>query len=73
VKLHPDELLHRVALVAKRTAVNRGSMLQDLDLGRRTEVEAIVGPIIKAAARHRIPVPLNQALYAIVRAREAAS
>ena len=65
-----EELRHRIALVAKRTAANRGSMLQDLDRHRRTEVEAIVGPIVKGAARHRIPVPLSQALYAIVRARE---
>jgi 2-dehydropantoate 2-reductase len=72
-KVDAEELRRRIALVAKRTAANRGSMLQDLDRGRRTEVDAIVGPIVRAAGRHRIPVPLNQALYAIVRAREAAA
>lgn len=68
-----EELRHRTQLVAKRTAANRGSMLQDLDRHRQTEIEAITGPIVRAAARHRIPVPLNQALYAVVRARESAS
>jgi 2-dehydropantoate 2-reductase len=72
-KLDVEELRHRIALVARRTAANRGSMLQDLDRHRRTEVDAIVGPIIKGAARHRIPAPLSQALYAIVRAKEAAA
>ena len=66
-----EELRHRMLLVAKRTASNRGSMLQDLDRHRRTEIDAITGPIVRAAARHRIPVPLNQALYAVVRARES--
>jgi len=66
-----EELRHRTLLVAKRTAANRGSMLQDLDRHHRTEIDAITGPIVRAAARHRIPVPMNQALYAIVRARES--
>ena len=66
-----EDLRRRTLLVAKRTAANRGSMLQDLDRRRRTEIDAITGPIIRAAARHRIPVPVNQALYAIVRARES--
>jgi 2-dehydropantoate 2-reductase len=72
-KTDGEELRHRTALVAKRTAANRGSMLQDLDRRHRTEIDAIVGPIVRAAARHRIPVPLSQALYAVVRAREAAA
>ncbi|TLZ44480.1 MAG: 2-dehydropantoate 2-reductase [Methanobacteriota archaeon] len=71
-KLDVEELRHRTAIVAKRTAANRGSMLQDLDRHRRTEIDAIVGPIVRSAAKHRIPVPLSQALYAVVRAREAA-
>jgi 2-dehydropantoate 2-reductase len=70
-KLDAEELRNRTALVAKRTAANRASMLQDLDRHRRTEIDAIVAPIVRAAARHRIPVPLSQALYALVRAREA--
>ena len=67
-----EELRHRTLLVAKRTAANRGSMLQDLDRHRRTEIDAITGSVVRAAARHRLPVPLNQALYAVVRARESA-
>src|SRR5437016_1845575 len=38
----------------------------------RTEIDAITGSIVRAAERHRIPVPLNAGLYALVRAREAA-
>ena len=68
-----EEIRHRTVLIAKRTAANRGSMLQDLDRRHQTEIDAITGPIVRAAARHRIPVPLNQALYAVVRARESAS
>jgi len=68
----PDDLLHRTVLVARRTAANRGSMLQDLDRGRRTEIGSIAGAVVRAAARHGIPVPLNRALFALIRARESA-
>ncbi len=68
-----EQLRHRTLLVAKRTAANRASMLQDLDRHHRTEIDAITGSIVRAAERHRIPVPVNTALYALVRAREASS
>ncbi len=67
-----DEIVQRTVLVARRTAANRSSMLQDLDHGRRTEIDAITGAILRSAVRERIAAPLNQALFALVKAREAA-
>lgn len=66
-----DELVRRTILVARRTAANRASMLQDLDRHRRTEIEAITGAVLRAAEREGRDAPLNRALYALVRAREA--
>lgn len=66
----PQEILQRTVLVARRTAANRCSMLEDLHRGRRTEVDAITGAIVRAAEHHRIPVPINQALHALIKARE---
>ena len=71
-RVDSDELYKRTVLIAKRTASNRASMLQDLERHRRTEIEAITGVIVRAADRHRIPVPHNRMLYALVRAREFA-
>jgi len=67
-----DELVARTLLVAKRTATNRPSMLQDLDRHHRTEIDAITGKVVRTADRLKLSVPLNEALYALVRAREAA-
>lgn len=64
------EIVQRTVLIARRTGSNRSSMLQDLDRGRRTEIDAITGAVLKVAARRNIPVPLNQTLYALVKARE---
>jgi 2-dehydropantoate 2-reductase len=66
----PDELVRRTVLVARRTAANRCSMLQDLDRGRRTEIEAITGAVLREARDHGVAAPLNELLYALVRARE---
>jgi 2-dehydropantoate 2-reductase len=70
--IDPEELRNRTVLVARRTAANRASMLQDLERHRRTEIDAITGVVVRAADRHKIPVPLNRTLYALVRARETA-
>jgi 2-dehydropantoate 2-reductase len=56
--------------VARRTAANRSSMLQDLDRGRPTEIEAISGALVREARRSGVAVPVNEALFAQVRERE---
>lgn len=73
VDLPADDLVHAAMLVARRTSQNRASMLQDLDRGRPTEIDAITGAVLRAAERHDANAPLNRALYALVSARERAS
>ncbi len=57
--------------VARATAENRSSMLQDLDRHRPTEVDAILGAIEELGrARHR-PVPVTERTIAALRTRAA--
>ena len=49
------------------------SMLQDLQCGRRTEIEALNGAVVRAAARLRVPVPVNRYLYRELLRRDHAS
>jgi len=49
----------------------RNSMLQDLSAGRRTEVDAIVGPILAAARRRRVPLSLLPKLHGFLKRLEA--
>ncbi len=70
IDLDAEALLRRTRLVARRTARNRSSMLQDLDHHRRTEIDAITGAVLRAAERGGADAPLSRALYALVRARE---
>ena len=53
-KVDEEELRHRTLLVAKRTAANRASMLQDLDRHHRTEIDAITGSSVRAAERRSV-------------------
>lgn len=60
----------RASLVAAGTST--ASMLQDVRAGRRTEIETITGAVVRAAERHRIDVPTNRAIYALIKGYEAA-
>ncbi|MBG6246918.1 MULTISPECIES: ketopantoate reductase family protein [Symbiopectobacterium] len=43
---------------------------QDIEKGRRTEIDEIYGLVIQRAAELEIPVPANQTVYDLVRAIE---
>jgi 2-dehydropantoate 2-reductase len=47
------------------------SMLEDVRARRRTEVDFITGALVREAQRARVPVPLHEAMYRLVRARES--
>jgi 2-dehydropantoate 2-reductase len=46
------------------------SMLADVRDGRPTEVDFILGALVREAARHGVPVPRCEALYRLVKARD---
>ncbi len=50
---------------------HRPSMLQDLERGRLTEIDAINGEVWKRGAAHGIVTPANELLTRLVHAREA--
>ncbi|MCB1155303.1 2-dehydropantoate 2-reductase, partial [bacterium] len=67
IDLDEDTMLDRVVRVAEATAANRSSMLADADAGRRTEIDAITGVIVREAARRGLAVPTNQSLLGRIR------
>ncbi len=66
----PGEPWSAVEAAARTSAANRNSMLQDLEAGRRTEIEAISGEIARRAATHGIAVPVTETVLRLVRGRE---
>ena len=68
--LPEDDLLLRARRVAELTAPNKSSMLQDVERGRRTEIDAICGEIVERGLRHAVDTPVNVTLRALVKGIE---
>jgi 2-dehydropantoate 2-reductase len=65
---YPDPVV-ACETVAQRTALNRSSMLQDLQRGAPTEIDSICGAIVHAGEEAGIPTPINWTLWQLVKAR----
>ncbi len=55
--------------VARRTAANNSSMLQDVTRGAPTEIDAICGAIVQAGEKAGVPTPVNDVLWKLVKAK----
>lgn len=70
---HPieaDERIERIHGLLAKGGAGKASMLQDVEGGRRTELDVITGAILREADVHGIDVPVNRALFALVRGLE---
>jgi 2-dehydropantoate 2-reductase len=70
VDLDPDERIHFTkGLLA--SAGGRSSMVQDILLRRRTEIDTINGAVVRAASNHGVDATLNSVMLSLVKGREA--
>lgn len=69
IKLPYDDPSQEVEGVARRTAENESSMLQDIRRGAPTEVDAINGAVVREGERLGVPTPVNRSLWKLVRAK----
>ena len=56
---------------AAEVGAHKTSMLQDLELGRPLEIEAILGAVVEMSDWVGVPMPLSRAVLALVRQRAA--
>jgi 2-dehydropantoate 2-reductase len=70
VELSDEAAAAAVERVASATAANTSSMQGDVLAERRTEVDAISGYAVDAAADHDLAVPTNRTMAALLRAWE---
>jgi len=63
-----DDPVKAVEEVARKTAVNTSSMLQDVLRGAPTEIDAICGEVATRAEEHGISVPANKICWQLVKA-----
>jgi 2-dehydropantoate 2-reductase len=70
IDLHDDPWEMNV-LATRRGHAHYPSMLEDVEAHRPTEVELINGAIVRQAREHGVEAPLQEAVYALVRGKEA--
>ena len=67
VPVAPDRIEQIERYVANIPGTMRSSLLIDLSAGKRTEVEALLGSVVRRAARVGVPVPIISTLYAVLK------
>jgi 2-dehydropantoate 2-reductase len=70
VELHDDPWEMNV-LATKRGSAHYPSMLEDVEARRPTEVDLITGALVRESEKHAVEAPLQKAMYALVKAKEA--
>jgi 2-dehydropantoate 2-reductase len=70
IALDEDERWEAITGLLKRASGAKASMLQDVEKGRRTEIDVVNGAIVEAGRRSGIPTPYNEAMLWLVRSLE---
>jgi 2-dehydropantoate 2-reductase len=65
----PRDPVDFVRAVAEATNTDRSSMLEDVSAGRRTEVDAINGAVVRLGDRHGVDVTANRVVTALIHQR----
>lgn len=71
IEMDEQERWEAITGLLKRAVGAKGSMLQDVEKGRRTEIDVINGAMVEAGARLGIPTPYNHAMVWMVKSLEA--
>jgi len=66
VRIGEEEAVKQWRAMAALTGPNRSSMLQDVEAGRPTEIDAISGAVAREGERRGVAAPLNQAMTLLV-------
>jgi len=68
IKLPFDDPIAMAEEVARKTAANHSSMLQDVLRNAHTEIDAICGAVVHMAKRHNMEAPVNWICWQLIRA-----
>jgi 2-dehydropantoate 2-reductase len=55
----------------QRGSAHYPSMLEDVEVHRKTEIDLITGSLVRAAHRAGVPVPLHETMERLIKAKEA--
>ena len=67
IRFAPDAAQATLALLQRFPPDTVASMRQDLDAGKRLELEAITGEIVRLGRKHAVPTPLHSLVYTVLK------
>lgn len=70
VNLSQQDLEAWYGVLKTLSPLGKTSMLQDIEAGRKTEVETFAGKVVDLGIRHGIPTPVNQTMLNIIHVLE---
>ena len=70
IRMEFDEILKTTREVCDKTCTNKCSMLQDINNGRKTEIDSINGKIIEYGENKGLNMPFNRSLYLLIKSME---
>lgn len=62
----PVEMIEKTKEVIRDTAENYSSMLQSIQLGKKTEIDSINGVLLRIGTEQKIDTPLNKILFELI-------
>jgi len=71
VALSGEDIRNWKSVLATLGPDGKTSMLQDVEAGRKTEVEIFAGRVMELGKAHGVSVPVNRVLYQMIRVAEA--
>lgn len=71
LQLDKEEIYYEnVVQICRNTSQNRSSMLKDIEEGRPTEIDAILGYILEQAEKNKVEAPLVNTLFHFIKGSE---
>jgi 2-dehydropantoate 2-reductase len=70
IDLRPDDVDEWNAVLSRLSPGGKTSMLQDIEGGRKTEVEIFADRVVSLGEKHRVPTPVNAAVGHIIKVIE---
>jgi len=70
IGLSEDDVEKYAGIIASLSPEGKPSMLQDVEAGRKTEVEIFSGEVIKLGCKYGIATPVNDMLYRLIKSIE---
>ena len=67
VKLDGAAVQRTLEVSSRMNREMKSSMQRDLEMGRRLEIDALNGTVVRLAAKYRVEAPVNRCIYAFVK------